>query len=100
LGVPVVLKCPYYDPELGQLFPFRTVCMIVCIIVHCSVSFAFSYIFKNNYLPSRFDVLKVFCEDKNVPDLSVNHIPRPKLRTENGHVNSTAMDSEEKISQF
>jgi len=74
--------------------------MIVCIIAHCSVSTASSYIFKNNDLPSRFDVLKVCCEDKNVPDLSMNHIPRPKLRTHNGHVNSSFIESEEKISQF
>ncbi len=99
LGVRVVLEFPYYDPKLGQIFPFRTVCMIVCIIVHCFVSFAFSFVFKNSYLPSRFDLLKVCCDDKNVPDLSVNHVPCPKLRTENGHVNSTAMGSEERVSQ-
>ncbi len=74
--------------------------MIVCIIAHCSVSTASSYIFKNNDLPSRFDVLKVCCEDQNVPDLSMNHIPRPKLCTENENVNSSSMNSKEKVSQF
>ncbi|KAK4017954.1 hypothetical protein OUZ56_000028 [Daphnia magna] len=60
LGLPVVLAYPYYDPELGQLFPFRTLCMIIALVSHMFVSLLASWMFKNNYVPMKWDVLHCF----------------------------------------
>ncbi|XP_032776647.2 high-affinity choline transporter 1 [Daphnia magna] len=60
LGLPVVLAYPYYDPELGQLFPFRTLCMIIALVSHMFVSLLASWMFKNNYVPVKWDVLHCF----------------------------------------
>lgn len=60
LGLPVVLAYPYYDPELGQLFPFRTLCMTIALVSHIVVSLLASWIFENNYLSIKWDVLHCF----------------------------------------
>lgn len=99
MGLPVILKFPFYDPDLGQLFPFRTLCMIISLLTHVIVSLLARWIFR--CLPKRLDFLKCF-QDRIPPRRSfapsqryhthdVNHafderfkmqpIPRPQLRS-------------------
>ncbi|EFX80893.1 hypothetical protein DAPPUDRAFT_22271, partial [Daphnia pulex] len=57
LGLPVVLEYPFYDAELGQLFPFRTLCMIIALLSHVLVSLLAHWIFRNTHLSAKWDVL-------------------------------------------
>ena len=100
MGLPVILKFPFYDPELGQLFPFRTLCMIISLLTHVIVSLLARWIFQ--CIPKRYDCFKCF-QDRIPPRRSFDHqrnhinditnvhgfderfkmqpIPRPQLRS-------------------
>ncbi|XP_003738335.1 high-affinity choline transporter 1 [Galendromus occidentalis] len=56
LGLPAVLKYPYYDEQLGQLFPFRTVAMLCSFYTLVLVSWLSKWLFENGRLPPHLDV--------------------------------------------
>eukprot|EP00057_Strongylocentrotus_purpuratus_P019714 XP_011674188.1 PREDICTED: high-affinity choline transporter 1-like [Strongylocentrotus purpuratus] len=58
LKLPVLLRYPYYDEELGQLFPFRTLAAIVAFVSLVVVSYITDIVFKKGYLPKKYDVFK------------------------------------------
>nr|XP_054758847.1 high-affinity choline transporter 1-like [Lytechinus pictus] len=58
LGLPPLIQYPYYDKDLGQLFPFRTLAAIVAFVSLVICSYATDIIFTKGYLPKRFDVFK------------------------------------------
>ncbi len=60
LGLPVVLAYPFYDPEYGQLFPFRTLCMVIALLSHVIVSLLTTWLFREKYLPPSWDFLQCF----------------------------------------
>lgn len=60
IGLPVILPYPFYDRHLGQLFPFRTMSMIISLLSHVIVSLAARWIFMNRRLPARWDLLRCF----------------------------------------
>ena len=60
IGLPVVLEYPFYDPVLGQLFPFRTLCMLISLVSHVVISLVTHWLFHKQYLPSTWDVLYCF----------------------------------------
>lgn len=60
IGLPAFLAYPFYDPILGQLFPFRTMSMIISLMSHVIVSIIARWIFVNHLLPAKWDLLRCF----------------------------------------
>ena len=89
MGLPVILQFPYYDKESGQLFPFRTVCMLVSFITHIIVSLLTWFMFEKEYVSLRWDILNCFQKAPvmypnnsfTTNEFAMDPIPRPKLTT-------------------
>jgi hypothetical protein len=62
IGLPAILAYPFYDRNLGQLFPFRTMSMIISWMSHVIVSLTTRWIFLNSWLPASWDLLKCFSD--------------------------------------
>jgi len=60
IGFDPIIKFPYYDEEYGQLFPFKTLSMVVTLVTIIVVSLLSKYLFENNKLPPAWDFLGVF----------------------------------------
>ncbi len=117
MGFKPVLAYPFYNAELGQLFPFRTLCMIIALVSHILVSEMARIVFHRKWLSSRWDVLDCFREKdvqsdttageekvikpayslKNIDglpldikDFKMEPIPRPKLKSVSHQRNNTS----------
>lgn len=66
LNIPTVLRFPFYDEELGQLFPFRTFAMILSFITIISVSYLTEFLFVRKKLSLQYDVFKCFNDKHTV----------------------------------
>ncbi|XP_030838436.1 high-affinity choline transporter 1-like [Strongylocentrotus purpuratus] len=71
LKLPVLLRYPYYDEELGQLFPFRTLATIVAFVSLVVISFITDIVFKKGYLPKKYDVFKCVVNTDVKPSMEV-----------------------------
>ncbi|KAH7955802.1 hypothetical protein HPB52_003895 [Rhipicephalus sanguineus] len=60
MNVPVVVRLPLYDPEKGQRFPFRLLCMALGLCTLLIGSFAATTLFRRGLLSDRFDVFQCF----------------------------------------
>ncbi|XP_065298749.1 high-affinity choline transporter 1-like isoform X1 [Dermacentor albipictus] len=60
MNVPVTIRLPMYDEELGQQFPFRLTCMLLGLLTHLLGSYGASLAFRSGWLPQSFDVFKCF----------------------------------------
>ncbi|XP_060599124.1 high-affinity choline transporter 1-like [Ruditapes philippinarum] len=58
LNIPVLIKYPYYNDADGQLFPFKTLSMIISLTSVLVFSFVTNYLFKNEILPKKADIFK------------------------------------------
>ncbi|XP_045214982.2 high-affinity choline transporter 1-like [Mercenaria mercenaria] len=58
LNIPVLIKYPYYTDADGQLFPFKTLCMLISLTSVVSFSFVAKYLFEHGILPRNLDVFK------------------------------------------
>ena len=56
LGIPVLIKYPFYSEEDGQLFPYKTLSMLVTLSCILLFSFVTKYVFEHGILPARMDV--------------------------------------------
>ena len=56
LGLPTVIQFPFYSDGQQQI-PFRTIIMILTLIVHLGVSFITEQCFMKGWLPPKFDFL-------------------------------------------
>ncbi|GAB6018839.1 hypothetical protein CHUAL_000500 [Chamberlinius hualienensis] len=65
LHLPPLVHYPFYDPVDGQLFPFRTLSMVISFITLISVSNGTTWVFENGKLPPNFDVFRCIV---NIPD--------------------------------
>ncbi len=64
IGLKPFIKYPMYDEKLHrQMFPFRTLAMLVSLITLMVVSYLAKVVFLRCQLPPKMDVLKVFHED-------------------------------------
>ncbi|XP_076060354.1 high-affinity choline transporter 1-like [Oratosquilla oratoria] len=86
LGIPPVLKYPWFK-DGTQYFPFRTLSMVVTLIVLVLVSALAKYLFKSGKLPSSFDTFKVFSEDTQV-------VITMKSKNSSNGVDNPALDME------
>lgn len=62
LGIPTVMRFPFYSPTHGQLFPFRTFSMIASFTILISMSMVFKAMFDK--LPPKYDILNCFVEER------------------------------------
>ena len=61
LNLDPFIKFPHYDEVLGQLFPFKTLAMIVNFVAVVAVSLLFKYLFEHNILPRNLEITgKIF----------------------------------------
>ena len=68
MGLPPIIKYPWYEPENGQLFPFRTFAMLSSFATLLSVSSLSKWLFESGRLPPHFDVFHCVV---NIPEDSV-----------------------------
>ena len=57
---PPLIKYPYYNDTDGQLFPFRTLSMLVSFASIIAVSYSLKYLFEKGILPASLDFLHCF----------------------------------------
>ncbi|XP_061181874.1 high-affinity choline transporter 1-like [Saccostrea echinata] len=70
LGIDVLIKFPYYSTENGQMFPFKTLCMLMSFTSLVFVSYLTDFLFKKNILHPRFDIFKCVV-NKDYPDVEL-----------------------------
>ncbi|XP_067673226.1 high-affinity choline transporter 1-like [Haliotis asinina] len=69
IGVPAFIKYPGFDYENNaQLFPFKTISMLISLITIVSVSYPLKYAFETGIFPRRYDVFMCIV---NIPDESI-----------------------------
>lgn len=56
LNLPPVIKFPFYDEELGQLFPYKSFAMICSYIGIIGISFVTDRLFRKGYVALKYDV--------------------------------------------
>jgi len=62
IGLPPIVKYPYYTDKYGQMFPFRTLAMICSFTTIILVSYLMKYLFVNGYVSKKKDFLGCFKE--------------------------------------
>ena len=60
IGIPPFIKYPYYNDLDGQLFPFRTLAMVVSFVTIVVVSYLLKFLFEREIVPLKFDFLRCF----------------------------------------
>ncbi|XP_035824791.1 high-affinity choline transporter 1 [Aplysia californica] len=75
LGIPAAIKYPWYDEDTGtQLFPFRTLSMLISLFTLICVSYFTDFLFKSKYLPLDMDFYGCFQHLKaDQPDDKSSH---------------------------
>lgn len=70
LKIPPLVKYPWFD-EVGQsqLFPFKTLCMIISFASIICVSYPMKYLFESGRLPRNWDVFQCIV---NIPEEAVS----------------------------
>lgn len=56
LKIPILIKYPFYSTEYGQLFPYKTLCMLISMLAILLVSYATKYAFEHALLHRSKDV--------------------------------------------
>ncbi|XP_049520143.1 high-affinity choline transporter 1 [Dermacentor silvarum] len=64
MNVPVTIRLPMYDENLGQQFPFRFACMLLGLLTQLLGSYAASWAFQGGWLPQSFDVFNCFASGR------------------------------------
>ncbi|KAH3861209.1 high-affinity choline transporter 1-like [Dreissena polymorpha] len=68
LKIPVLIKYPFYSEEDGQLFPFKTLCMLISLSTILLVSYLTKYVFEHGILPPKADIFMCVV---NIPDEAI-----------------------------
>ncbi|XP_023229430.1 high-affinity choline transporter 1-like isoform X2 [Centruroides sculpturatus] len=74
IGLPAIIRYPFYSEVNGQLFPFRTLSMIVSFCTLLSVSKLFKWLFEAGRLDAKFDIFHCIV---NIPD-DVEKVQEPQ----------------------
>ena len=75
LRIPTIIKCPFYSDTYGQLFPFKTLCMLSSLATLVAVSYLARFLFLSGTLPLSADFLRHFkeCSDmRQTPSLNTD----------------------------
>ena len=62
LGIPTIIKYPFYSDTYGQLFPFKTLCMLSSLATLVAVSYLARFLFLSGTVPPSADFLRRFRE--------------------------------------
>lgn len=68
LGIPILIKYPYFNDSDGQLFPFKTLCMFISMTSIIVVSAITKYVFEHGILPPKMDIFMCIV---NSPDEAI-----------------------------
>ncbi|KXJ09271.1 high-affinity choline transporter 1 isoform X2 [Exaiptasia diaphana] len=60
IGLPAMVKYPYYSHVYGQMFPFRTLAMVCSFLTILLVSYIAEFLFKKGYISMEKDFLHCF----------------------------------------
>ncbi|XP_053393531.1 high-affinity choline transporter 1-like [Mercenaria mercenaria] len=58
LGIPVLIKYPFFSETNGQMFPFRTFAMLLSLNTIMFMSYATNYLFHHRIISRRFDIFE------------------------------------------
>ena len=75
IGIPTFIKYPFYSDTYGQLFPFKTLCMLSSLTTLVAVSYLARFLFLSGTVPLSADFLRRFREcssKKQTPSLNTN----------------------------
>ena len=111
MGLPPIIKYPWYDPDNGQLFPFRTFAMLSSFATLLSVSFLSKWLFESGRLAPNFDYFHCVVnipEDRCVVQepheemtmLNVNQALFYQTSEINGRVNPALVTDDEPINKI
>ena len=62
IGLQPFIKFPFYDEEYGQLFPYRTACMLISLVSNIVVSYIAKILFERVIQSDSYDFLGAFKE--------------------------------------
>ena len=103
LGIPVLIKYPFYSEKDGQLFPFKTLCMLITLTTIVAVSFLTKNLFEKGILHRKFDIFLCVVNTqgenialKNQENSELSAITPTK---ENGEINPALKFSSEDLLQ-
>ena len=94
LGLEALIKYPWYDEATGyQLFPFKTMIVIITFITIPLGSLCSDAMFRKGILSKRFDVFQVFDEKEAESSLSVVADVVRADKTQSIHAKSNGIDN-------
>ena len=65
LDIPAVIKYPYYQHDTqDQLFPYRSLAMLLGLLLTLGVSYLTRHLFTKGVIPLKYDVFKCFPPEK------------------------------------
>lgn len=111
MGLPPIIKYPWYDPVSGQLFPFRTFAMLMSFATLLGVSALSKWLFESGALPPHYDIFHCVV---NIPEdfvvvqepheemtiLNVNQALFYQTSELNGRVNPALVTEDETINKI
>ena len=62
IGLKPFIRFPFYSEEHGQLFPYRTACMLISLLSTVVVSYIAKALFAKGILPASADFMGAFAE--------------------------------------
>lgn len=89
LGLPVLIRYPFFHETEGQLFPFRTFSMATSFITILVVSYSLDYLFKAGTLKRKWDIFQAVV---NIPPASVDKYE--SVQAENVQLNQLGPEME------
>ncbi|RWS14213.1 high-affinity choline transporter 1-like protein [Dinothrombium tinctorium] len=93
LGLPPLIKYPWYNEEDGQLFPFRTFAMIISFLTLVGISSLSKWVFESEFLAPKYDIFHCVV---NIPEdvIKVQEPQEGELSILNASVAKTYQASE------
>ena len=86
IGLPAIIEFPLYEVEYGQLFPYRSLCMLVSLTTIIVVSYGTKLAFEKEFLPYSMDFLRCYSAAYDMAkQLKNNEIP---LEDKHEHANA------------
>lgn len=77
IGLPPLVKYPYYSDVYGQMFPFRTLSMVCSFLTIILVSYSTKYLFENGYVSKNKDFMHCF-ESYDVSKVDADNNVNPR----------------------
>ena len=95
LKIPPLIKYPYYTEDDGQLFPYKTLCMLISFTSVILVSRTTNYLFEHNIIPPYLDIFKCVVKKSKSSGSDVRLTGMRMYQTEKGQNNPGFTDLRE-----